>query len=78
MSRPPWLRPLSRWFLGLGCIAGGLWALKLALFHGWVASGPPTDYPEWHLHWAGVFLALAAGLVLLGGLLLWLLRSRGH
>ena len=76
MSRLPWLRPLLRWLPGLGSIAAGLWVVKSAMFHAWVAGGPPTDYPEWHLHWAGVYLAVGAALLLLGALLLWLLRPR--
>lgn len=43
--------------LGAVLVMGGLGGLYLGAFHAWVAGGPPTANPEWHLRWAYVFLA---------------------
>jgi hypothetical protein len=36
-------------------ILAGLFCYYLSLFHGWLASGPPTPNPEWHRAWSARF-----------------------
>ncbi len=59
------LTPLKATLLVVALVVGGLWSLNLWLFHSWLAGGPPTPNPEWHLAWSYVFLAI--GLACLGG-----------
>lgn len=44
----------------LGLLFASLYALNLAVFHSWAAGFPSSSHPEWHGHWADIFLALTA------------------
>lgn len=61
-------RSRKRILLGLAAFGVFLVALipaNLWIFHGWAASGPPSQRPEWHHAWSLRFLWITCAMLVL-------------